>query len=210
MKRQRGSILITLLIYGAIALAVSAAIYGVWRSVNGWCNGACVEAREERDAATAEGERLAGLIKAAQERATALALMWSEAVQRVEVRYVERAATRSTEFAGIRERAGRIAHAEIAIPVPLSADVVRLLNDVHAAANDAGAGPAAGAGDEGAALPGAARIVPVGEWVRIYEAGGEAFRDTDDARLECIERYNAVRESIIRANAEPAAAASSQ
>ena len=157
-----------------------------WRAVDGWCNSACKDARAELVAAQ-------GQIKEAQERATALALMWSEAINRVEVRYVELARDRADAAANLRERAGRIRPATAGVSIRVPADAVGVLGDVARFANDSPA-PAV---DQGAAAP-----VPVpardadttlAEWISFAVEAGAAYREAADKHAACVAAYDSLR-----------------
>ena len=161
---------------------------GAWLVIDRKCwTTACKD--EARRADTAEL-----LIKAAQERATALALLWAKSIEHVEVRYVEVEKVRVVRFETIRERVGKIEMAAC----PITNDAAQLLRDISAAANAAGAAAAPGPSP----APEAAVPAPAG-WVAYAAAAAESFRERDDARLECISQYNIVRDGIIKAQETP-------
>lgn len=167
-------------------LGILFAAWFAWRAVDGWCNGACEDARAELVTAQAQ-------IQEAQERATALALMWSEAINRVEVRYVELAGDRADAAANLRERAGRIRPATAGVSIRVPADAVGVLGDVARFANDSPA-PAV---DQGAAapVPGPARDADttLTEWISFAVEAGAAYREAADKHAACVAAYDSLR-----------------
>ena len=168
------------------AIGILIAVWLGWRAVDGWCNGACKDARAEL--VTAQGQ-----IQAAQERATALALMWSEAINRVEVRYVELAGNRADAAANLRERAGRIRPATAGVSIRVPADAVGVLGDVARFANDSPA-PAV---DQGAAAPVPAPArdadTTLAEWINFAVEAGAAYREAADKHAACVAAYDSLR-----------------
>ena len=168
------------------AIAILITVWIGWRAVDGWCNGACKDARAEL--VTAQGQ-----IQAAQERATALALMWSEAINRVEVRYVELAGNRADAAANLRERAGRIRPATAGVSIRVPADAVGVLGDVARFANDSPA-PAV---DQGAAAPVPAPArdadTTLAEWISFAVEAGAAYREAADKHAACVAAYDSLR-----------------
>src|SRR5687767_11388935 len=109
------SILIPWLIRGVALLAVLAALYGLWWRVDHWCNAACRIA--EQRATLAEEA-----IQIAQARATAIALLWANASENVQVVYRDKVVIREVKVAAILESAGKIKPATNAVVVPVPAD----------------------------------------------------------------------------------------
>ena len=167
-------------------LGILFAAWFAWRAVDGWCNGACEDARAELVTAQAQ-------IQEAQERATALALMWSEAINRVEVRYVELAGNRADAAANLRERAGRIRPATAGVSIRVPADAVGVLGDVARFANDSPA-PAV---DQGAAAPVPAPArdadTTLAEWISFAVEAGAAYREAADKHAACVAAYDSLR-----------------
>ncbi len=168
-------------------LGILFAAWFAWRAVDGWCNGACEDARAELVTAQAQ-------IQEAQERATALALLWSEAINRVEVRYVEVARTRSDAAARLRERAGRIRLDGGGVGVRVPPAAVGLLDDAHRLAND----PPAAGGDQSAPdpVPAPADTVEIdttlATWIATYLEAAIAYRDAADKHLACVAAYESL------------------
>jgi hypothetical protein len=184
-----GSILHRALPYVLGALFVALVAWWGYRVANSWCNGACEDAREELAAVTLERDGLLEGIKAAQDRASALAVLWADAIQRVEVRYVEATRESSALFAGLRERAGRIRPATSTVSVPVPAGALGVLIDAHRSANG-GQDPAAAGGDRGApeAVPEAAggAVTHLDEWVTFATDAAEAYADARQKHLACV------------------------
>jgi hypothetical protein len=149
MNLQRGFIPISLIMYGVAALVALAAIGTVIYKVRHWCNAACVEQRDRADVAEAS-------IKAAQDRATAIALLWAGNVTREDTNAKQRDADRTARFAPI-VAASRALPADVA-RTRFPAAAARVLDDAIRAGNanlteparepakEAGAAPAAPAG----------------------------------------------------------------
>ena len=167
-------------------LGVLFAAWFAWHKADNWCNGACSEARAELSVAQ-------GQIQAAQERATALALMWSEAINRVEVRYVELAGDRADAAANLRERAGRIRSATSGVSIRVPADARGVLRAVAEFANDS----AAAEGGQGAAAPVPDPAGPaetsLADWVEFAIEAGAAYREAADKHHACVAAYDQLR-----------------
>ena len=169
-------------ILGALALVW----YG-WYRVDHWCNGACKSA--QREVLQLQHEK-----QQAQERATALALLWSEAINRVEVRYVEMARTRSDAATRLRERAGRIRLDGGGVGVRVPPAAVGLLDDAHRLAND----PPAAGGDQSAPdpVPAPADTVEIdttlATWIATYLEAAIAYRDAADKHMACVAAYESL------------------
>lgn len=170
------------------ALGILLALWFAWHKLDTWCNGVCEGARA--DLVVAQGQ-----IQAAQERATALALLWSEAINRVEVRYVDLAGNRANAAAGIRERAGRIRPATDRVSIRVPVDALGVLDSASRLANaDA---PAAAEGDKGTAAPvpdasGAAETT-LTDWVAFAVDAAESYREAADKHMACVNLYESAR-----------------
>lgn len=179
-----------LLPYALGVLFVALVTWWGWRIANSWCNGACQDAREEVAALTVERDGLLAGIKAAQDRASALAVLWADAIQKVEVRYVEAKRESTQLFAGLRERAGRIREGTAAVRVPVPAGALSVLADAHRGANG-GQDPAAAGGDSGAPAPvpapaGGEVVTGLDEWVAFATEAAEAYADARQKHLACV------------------------
>jgi len=183
MHKYRGFALLGLLPYIIGGIAIASLAGWLWWRADHWCNGACV--REQERAVKAENA-----IAAAQERATALALLWSQAIQKVEVRYVEVVRERETKFAGIRERAGRI---NVAGGIRLSPDAVGVLADSAATANNS----AAPVESEGTtqAVPESPRDTSAEEWVRFAVDAADAYADAREKWASCVAYVGQITEA---------------
>jgi hypothetical protein len=171
--RQRGFGLITFLPYIIGGLAIASLAGWVWWQANHWCNAVC---REQTERATVAEGRIA----AAQKRATDLALMWAEAIHRVEVKYVEVVKWRTQTFVEIRERPY---HAEGSIT--LGPDARGVLRDSADAANN----PGPTASGEGAAAPvpeTAGSVTTAQEWIAFATDAAEAYADARGKWLACV------------------------
>ena len=164
--------------------AAAVAWYG-WHRVDNWCNSACQSARG--DLLVAEQQ-----ITAARERATWLALKWSEAINKVEVRYVEVVRERSSAAAGLRERAGRIRPATDSVSVRVPADALRVLDDAAKLANNS----AAPAVDQRPTAPFPDAAGPaettLSDWVAFAVDAAEAYRDAADKHSACVAAYESL------------------
>jgi len=184
--RQRGVLWLTLLPYLLGTVAAAGVVgWGYWQATN-WCNRACTTATERADAAEAR-------IVEAQERATALALLWADAVQRVEVKYVEVVKWRTNTVVRWRERA---ASAGFAGSIQLAPDARGLLGDV---ARDANApGPAAGGEVAPAPVPEAAGqsvTTSAQDWAAFAIDAAAAYSEAADKHRACVEWVGKIREA---------------
>lgn len=164
--------------------AAAVAWYG-WHRVDNWCNSACT-AQESR------ADQAAAAIKVAQERATWLALKWSEAINKTEVRYVEVVRERTASAAGLRERAGRIRPATDSVSVRVPADALRVLDDAAKLANNS----AAPAVDQRPTAPFPDAAGPaettLSDWVAFAVDAAEAYRDAADKHSACVAAYESL------------------
>ena len=169
-----------------VLAALALAWYG-WHRVDKWCNGACQSLRHEVQTLQQEKQQ-------AQERATALALLWSEAINRVEVRYVEVARTRSDAATRLRARAGRLRLDGGGVGVRVPPAAVGLLDDAHRLAND----PPAAGGDQSAPdpVPTPADTVAIdttlATWIATYLEAAIAYRDAADKHMACVAAYESL------------------
>lgn len=141
MSNQRGFIPIGLIVYGVAALAVMAALgVAAWK-VDHWCNSACKNAQLEIKQQSARADAAEAAIKAAQERATAIALLWAGKVTTEETNAKQRDTDRAARFGPIlaASRSLPAADARVRFPAP----AVRVLDDAIRAGNAAIARPAA-------------------------------------------------------------------
>lgn len=187
MKRQRGYV--QLIVYGVMALAAAGAMYAIYSKVMHWCNTACVEVTAERDALQAEKT-------AAQERATALALLWADGLNKVEVRYVEQVKVVERVFGELRDRARAVVGGG---GIQLRADEQRVLLDAHRAANP-DPDPAVAAVDHrpAEAVPAATgdTIITPAQYAQAYVEGAEAYRDAYDKWQAAVAAYNALSQEL--------------
>ena len=178
--------LLPLLLRALPFIAAAALAWYGWHRVDNWCNSACVEQRTQLGNARTQ-------IGIAQARATALALLWAEAINRVEVRYVDVVRARTDAVAGVRERAGRIRSDTDRAHLVISADAIRVLNDAADLANDTA--PPAGDRGPGQAVPDAAgpAETTLTDWLEFAINAAEAYRDAEDKHLACVAAYEAIR-----------------
>lgn len=168
------------------ALALAALAWFAWHRVDNWCNSACVEQRTQFENARTQ-------IGIAQARATALALLWAEAINRVEVRYVEVVRARTDAVAGVRERAGRIRSDTDRAHLVVSAAALSVLGDAaNIANNTAPPGGDSGAGQAVSAPAGPAETT-LTDWLEFAINAAEAYRDAEDKHLACVAAYEAIR-----------------
>ena len=157
-----------------------------WHKVDNWCNSACEAKSLQLSEATAA-------LQQAHERATALALLWSEAINRVEVRYVEVARDRVVAVQGLRERAGRIRSDTDRAHLVVSRDALGVLGDAaNIANNTAPPGGDSGAGQAVSAPAGPAETT-LTDWLEFAINAAEAYRDAEDKHLACVAAYEAIR-----------------
>lgn len=181
--KPRGFALLSLLPYAIGVLAVAGMAWAAWSAANSWCNGACRAATERAETAEAA-------IKVAQDRATALALLWAEAIQRVEIRYVETVKWRTKTYVEYRERA---AGAEVSGTITLSPGAVSVLADSAGAANDPG--PTTVGEGTAAPVPEPAgdTVTDAREWVTFAVEAAEAYRDAYDKWQACVSWAGEIR-----------------
>lgn len=161
-----------------------AAWYG-WHRLDNWCNAACQSASSKLTIAEQQ-------ITAAQERATAIAMLWAKAINNVEVRYVEVVSERTAAASGLRERAGRIRPATDSVSVRVPADALRVLDDAAKLANNS----AAPAVDQRPTAPFPDAAGPaettLSDWVAFAVDAAEAYRDAADKHSACVAAYESL------------------
>jgi hypothetical protein len=155
-------------------VAFAVVLASLWWQINGWCNAACRIAEER---ATLAEET----IKVAQARASALALLWARAIEHVETRYVEKVVIRERDFAGLRERAGKI---NSDVLVPMSVPELVILRDAAALAGTDSAPPAADSG--------ASQGVPATAWTQFAIDAADAYADARDKHASCVAWANSI------------------
>ena len=166
--------LIPWLIKGAMVLALAGFVYALWYRVDHWCNSACTNVTEERDLLTAS-------IKAAQQRATDLAILYADTLEKVDAALKVAEAERSQKFAALRDRATR---AGANRSVVVSPESVRLWDESSRAGNGQETAPA-GIGEERAAIS----SVSEADLNQFIVDAAAAYRAVNEARLACIALY---------------------
>lgn len=131
----RGFVSVGFVVYALATLAVLAALGTVAWRVNHWCNAACEAQTKRADAAE-------GSIKAAQERATAMTMLWDGERQKREADAKQHEADRAARFAAVDAAANRLS--PTVGRVRFAADAVGVFD---AAINAGNAGIARPAGD---------------------------------------------------------------
>lgn len=194
--KQRGFAILPILPHLIGGLVLGALVWWAYSTVTTWYHGLCnnrCEAAEQR-ALTAESA-----IEAAQARATFLALKWAEAIQKVEVRYIEVVKTRTIRVESVRESAGKIKDATDAVPVPVPGDARRVLEDVERIANDTPA--ASGDSQPSQAVPEAADST-LTDWIAFSIAAGEAYADAREKHQACVAWAASISEAQAAASSE--------
>jgi hypothetical protein len=170
---------------GAIFIGV------LWWRADHWCNSACKEQTEIVVKVQGRLTELSGRLAAAQERATALALLWAEAIKKVEVRYVEAKNRQVVAFAGVRERAGRIRVDLDRVRIRVPAVALGVLDDAARAANASPSGPAGVDSGGPAPVPDAPgredADTSLTEWVDFAGKAGEAYADVNAKRQAAVD-----------------------
>lgn len=118
-----------LILYAIVAVVTLAAIGGAYYKLQHYCNTVCKDARAEVGVLKSEKA-------AAQERATAIALMWSGQVDKTAKAEQQLETDRHARAEKVRTAAAALPAADRGRPVP--AAVVRVLGDAASAANAAG------------------------------------------------------------------------
>lgn len=196
-----------LLRFGPYIIALLLAVV-VWWKVDHWCNAACREQRDLAAEARTQLDEITVRLKAAQERATHLALEWSKAIQRVEVRYVEAKQRQQVSFASVRERTGRIKVDLDAVRIRVPAGAVSVLADAGAAANGGPAPAAGGGGGQAAPVPdapgGEGADTTLTEWVDFATKAAEAYADANAKRQAAVDAAVACHAYVGKITEEPA------
>jgi hypothetical protein len=179
---QRG-IVSTLILYGILAAVVLGVIGTAVYKANHWCNAVCEDMMLEI-------EKLELEKKAAQERATALALMWSAKVDEA-----ARLAMKLKEMhdAAYKELRIRAANVNRAGGVRFRADLAGVFRDSANAAND-GAAPAEGNPPPTAAVPDATgyEAYDERELAQFFVDASAAYRDAVNLWRACVQAYDGV------------------
>ena len=164
----------------------AALLTGGWLYADRVCwSTACRQYRASADTLRAEKA-------AAQERATAMALLWAKAIDNVEVRYVEVARDRENAASGLRERARSIGLGTRGASIRLPPDAISLLGDIASFANDSA--PAAVDQKPPEAVSQPARDTSLADWLTFAADAADAYRDARDKHLACVAAYESLRE----------------
>ena len=156
---------------------------GIYRA-NHWCNSVCKEARSEVEQLQAEK-------KAAQERATAITMLWAAQVDKTEAEARKRRESNETKFAGLGARARALPAAAVRV----SAAAAGLLDDVSRAAN---AAAAPGGGEAPAeAVPQSTGPVAYDEreFAQYIVLAGQAYADAVNQWRSCVNHYERLAEA---------------
>lgn len=170
------------------ALAVVAAIAGAWFYVDRSCwSTACHKA-------VSRAEKAEGLMKEAQDRATHLALLWSESINNVEKVYVQQVEQRATRFADLHQRAADAVRRHSSGRIVLRGPAIGVMRDISREAN---AGhPTAPEVDQRPpeAVPPAAEVYIDAEgFVMSWEEAASAYADARDRHAACVAAYESLR-----------------
>ena len=200
MRRSRGFILPSLMsmlpwLVGGIA---AAAIAGwLWWKADHWCNSVCRTQTDIAQAAILRVGTLETAIAEAQQRATDLALLWSESINRERIKYVETIKWQTRTFTIYRDRAGSVG---VSGSIRLAPDARLLLGDAARSASEAagGAAPAAGDSKPDAPVPEAAGEpveTSAQEWVSWSVAVAEWAAEANAKHQGCVVAYGKIREA---------------
>lgn len=154
---------------------------------NHWCNTVCRDARAERDQLVTEK-------KAAQERATALALLWAKSVDDAETKERQREAESARRYDSLLARAEAINRGN---GLRLSVGTIGVLTDASREANAARSTPVDQ--DPAEAVSPAADTTDEREIAIAWVKASEAYADAFGKWQACVAAY----ESIRSANNEP-------
>jgi hypothetical protein len=176
LNASKGFAWLSFLPYIIGAVAVAGTVYAGYRWYHGLCNDRCRIA-EERATLAEEA------IQVAQARATHLALLWANAINHVEVRYVEVVKERIVRVEAIRESAGKIKPATDAVVVPVPADASRVLSDSAHLAN--GTAPASGDSSPAQAVPETTDST-LTEWITFSVEAAAAYADAREKHQACV------------------------
>lgn len=190
-------------IIGGVAVAALAG--WLWWRADHWCNSACTTQRDIAEAAILRVGTLEEAIAVAQQRATDLALLWSDSINRQRIEYVQVVEYRDRVFTRYRDR---VAGVGVSGRITLADDARVLLGDAARSAREAAVGPAAPAGDSGSAetVPDAAgkpldapqageATTTPSEWLAFAVAAAEAYSDAAGKHRACVEAYGKIREA---------------
>lgn len=195
MRHARGFVTVGFVVYAIAAVAVLAVIgTAAWR-INHWCNAACKAEGVRADAAEST-------IKTAQERATAMTMLWDAERQKREADANARQADRAARFVAVDSAVVRLPAATGRIPFPSNA--VRVFD----AAIDAGnAGVARSAGEPAketaaaSAAPADGERVTVGDVTNWAVAVAKVYAECADMVTGWQSFYEGLRVAQARAGA---------
>ena len=173
---------------------LAAALAGlVWWKADHWCNSAC-QAQSVK-ARTAEGKirTLEAQIAEAQERATALALLWSSQVDKTEAANAAAAKIRAEAFAPIQQRASAIPRGAV---VRLPDGAYSLFSAASAAAN-AGPTPRPAAIHSAPAgpVPSGPADIDAADLTAAWVTAAAAYSDAVGQWRACVNFYTGLQEA---------------
>lgn len=170
-------ILLRALPYILAAILAGVVVY----RANHWCNTVCKDARVERDQLVAEK-------MAAQERATALALLWAKSLDDAERKERERESEAARRYDSLLARAQAVDRGP---GMRLSVGTIRLLDDASAAANLAR--PPAVDQDPAESVPPASDTTDEREIAVAWVKASEAYADAFGKWQSCVNFYQSLR-----------------
>ena len=173
-----------------LAAALAGAVY--WKA-NTWCNSACKD--QQKIARTAEGKirTLELQIAEAQERATALALLWSAQVDKTEAANAAAAKFRAQVFAPLDQRARSLPRGAI---VRLPADAYSLFGAASAAANASAAPrPAAVNPAPAGPVPSGPADIDAADLTAAWVTAAASYADAVGQWRACVNFYTGLQEA---------------
>ena len=165
--------------------AIALAWYG-WHRADTWCNSACRDQRSQVEKIRSQSAQLTEQIRAAQQRATDLALQWAQQVDKADEAARQARNANAQVFAGLADDARRLpAGGHLSI----SPAARRVFDGITAAANDQP--PADPPRVEPA--PEAVSCIPEREAAIAWAQAAEAYRDATSLLEQTRRWYEGIR-----------------
>lgn len=187
-------------IIAVVAMVVAVGI--VYNKANHWCNAVCRELKEENEEYRLKVVELNDVIAVAEKRATDLALMWSNSLERTEKKYADEVKATLDLFRNLDKKGKASANRTPTLRITTATSSV--LNAATAAANapnPAPAGdsqegtPAVSSPTEGSGDSGTESVISEADFTASWIEAARAYSSCRVAWAACVASYESVREA---------------
>lgn len=186
---QRG-VVSTLVVYAIVAAVALAFVGGAVYKANQWCNMVCEDLMHELEESRFEVQKLAEEKQAAQDRATALALLWSAKVDEAARLALKLKEMHDAAYKELRVRAANVSRGG---GVRVAADLAGVLRDSASAANEGAPAPSGDPAPAPAVSDASGfETYDERELAQFFVDASAAYRDAVNLWQACVQAYDGV------------------